>query len=284
MELSGCFVIPAIQSGACPGSQHPTPFPASKQVLDEIAFSSYAENAGKNIFNWMISKKKIIRIITGVCIASPLIYIFSYSFILPLLEHYYLGPVGYVVYEPVEILRNHCVLFYRITEKGYKRFGGKVTPQERRIFKGCRRRIVHFHENGKVSLDSLYLDGEQVSCFSYYPDGKKLSIFSTDPIILKKWYKNGCLAYEDVDNGKGSGYIKWYDRSGKIIAECETKNLFLWSGTFLIPVYIGSGDIPPPEKLAYYEKGRIIKTVDLKTGKVEFIKQKKSTNDTNEKN
>ncbi len=83
-------------------------------------------------------------------------YIISYPVVLPLLEKCY-PPLGYIIYEPLESLRNKHIGYWKFTEYFYYKCGGQRPPGKRYYYNTTRRDYI-FDKNGKVvqSIELLH--------------------------------------------------------------------------------------------------------------------------------
>lgn len=213
----------------------------------------------KSIVSKCNSGRHAIYIYMAILLAILLGYVVSYPIILPLIEKTDYGIYGYVIYEPIEIIRNSNASFWHLTECCYKACGGKTLPLYRVYFKSSQRRMIGWHKNGVKSFDISGVNNFVLHSMSWYEDGKpklESSLYGNGGLKnLRRWNASGIMTYCDSYDESGNGQAKWYGDDGKLIASIQLRNFNFWDGSIL--------SVPEKEfntiniYLIYYKNGKI---------------------------
>lgn len=151
-------------------------------------------------------------------------YVLSYPLLLSTFEKSFLKSMTYSFYEPVEWLRNNSVQFWKITEWGYWKCGGKTYTGDRTDSKTAKRRNIVFYDDGKIRSDVFYANKKLLSAKFWNSYGKihYKAYFDDKGKLLKTeaFNSNGNLSVlmkvKDFSNGKSEK--SWHDNDGKKIA------------------------------------------------------------------
>ena len=195
-------------------------------------------------------KKIAVKWLIGVA-AFCIIYPFSYCFVIPCLEKTFGANIAYIIYEPVEQLRNGSELFWLFTERGYEFFGGNIPSYKRYYLPFARREIAYYINREKCS-DSFYCNEKRINKWiGYYDNGNikliqhhnsngklnglTISYYENGTISSEEhfkdgeldgkftaYYKNGNLQFvRNYSNGKLNGLSVYYYENGSIKAELQ---------------------------------------------------------------
>lgn len=153
------------------------------------------------------NNSRLLRWISTIAVLG-LIYVFSYPAVLPLMEKLDMGRWAYLVYGPVETLRNHNSLFWRYSEVCYKKLGGTTEPLSRSFFPDSPRREININNHGVLIYDILGFDGR--------------SRFGPRILYGKVWYSSGALWSQIIgyENGNIKKCTRWYE-SGVLSSEFD---------------------------------------------------------------
>ena len=193
----------------------------------------------------------------AVLIVCVFIYFASYCFLLPRMEYTRFETAAYYIYRPVEIIRLYSDTFWRLTEWGYIKCGGKSRVEDRTIpgevvrrldwasngtkieethltTKGYQGPVTYWYETGQKRFESIFDESHNIATTkSWYPNGTLMSIFYSEngvPIKAEKWYDNGKIMCEETFKDYGRDYPgklssgKYWDRNGKILGKIKDGN------------------------------------------------------------
>jgi hypothetical protein len=179
-------------------------------------------------------------------ISLPFLYILSYCALLPIGENVlnkkymfgdkYLPKYFYLLYEPIECLRFHSDIFWKLTEKGYRYFNGKKFPVER-IYSTGKRRDIYFKNGIKVYERKYSFDSN--GCDSAFT----------------RWTDNGSKSYEQYPVNESNSKAIWYDANNKTIASGILRRTGLWN---LMIYPIESSTEPTDDFIGYPFSGAFI--------------------------
>lgn len=215
----------------------------NKLFNNNSIFSSHYEKI------WILIKKNPIKstliILCMLCI-TLIIYIFSYCLVIPVIERCIherditsptrIERILYLLYEPVEMIRNKSRFMWLVTEDGYKYFGGRRKPKDRMYSIGKRRDLIY--RNNKIVAEVVW-----------WKKGVHDEVFQ-----ITKWYKNGGIASIQCFEKNFLHKTIWWDKNGNKIAEGVYKrNGFHSHFTFNYGEPLMSDDIGKPFEGSFCE-------------------------------
>jgi hypothetical protein len=209
-----------------------------------------------------MNEKKRITIIFSIIFAGVFLYISSYPLLLPVLEKSQLNKLGYFIYEPVELLRNNSLLFWKVTENCYKLCGGRTYSISRFYSEESVRRYAHWYDNGQIQMDIFYRGKEYLRTKHWRENGVLLvqSEYNNKGEQIKWFLQNGKgikTHILDLDF-KGNGTEKWYDDSGKEIASITVRDFYCPLNGSALTRPTKSDDGNTVQYLQFYKDGKLV--------------------------